>query len=278
MIDLHMHSTASDGSFTPPELLELLKASGCTTFALTDHDTVDGAAEMLGLVPEGMRYIPGCEFTCTCMDHDFHLLGLGMDVTHEAVVRTIEHGKELRRAKNIKRIRYLKDRCGVALTDEEILSLGDLASAGKPPFARILVARGLAPDINVAIKRYLAPMVDRDRLDSAEAISAVLESGGIPVWAHPIGGENEPRLPDGKFRSVLKDLMVQGIQGIECWYSRYGKDDVDFLLSEAHRHDLLISGGSDFHGSPKPDLPVGRLNSYGRTVTEEDLTVLTRLP
>lgn len=277
MVDLHMHSTASDGSLAPAQLLELLKEGGCTTFALTDHDTVRGAAEMARLVPEGMRYIPGCEFSCRCGRDKCHILGLGLDLEHPALLDAVRHGQQLRRDKNMRRIERLKKNFGISFSEQEINSLGSLSTAGKPHLARLLMARGLADNVGEAIDTYFAVSDGSDRISSYEAIDAITACGGIPVWAHPLGGEREKRLTGEEFRRMLDTLMSQGILGLECWYSRYGSDEVELLLSEARSRGLLVSGGSDFHGPSKPDLPVGKLNSFGREVTEEDLTVLTRL-
>ena len=277
MVDLHLHTDASDGSCTPAELLETLKEAGCTVFAVTDHDTVAGAREMAGLVPEGMRFIPGCEFSCVSGEREYHVLGLGLNLEHPALLRALEHGRQMRLALNLDRIRLLKERYGVDLTAEEIASLGDLSGANKPMFAGILVRRGLAPNVKEAIRNFIEPITGRNRIGVEEAVEAILASGGVPVWAHPLGGESDGRLSAEELRDALADMMAAGIQGLECWYSRYGWEEVSLLLEEAKGHGLLVSGGSDFHGDLKKGLPVGRLNAFGRPVEESDLTVLARL-
>ncbi len=278
MVDLHLHTNASDGSCTPAELLETLKEAGCTVFAVTDHDTVAGAREMAGLVPEGMRFIPGCEFSCVSGERECHVLGLGLDLEHPALLRALEHGRQMRLALNLDRIRLLKERFGVDLTAEEIASLGDLSGANKKSFAQVLIARGLASEDGEAIRNYIIPITTiENRIGVEEAVGAILACGGVPVWAHPLGGESDERLSAEELRDALADMMAAGIQGMECWYSRYSCKEVSLLLKEAERNGLLVSGGSDFHGDKKKDLPVGRLNALGKPVEESDLTVLARL-
>ncbi len=138
--------------------------------------------------------------------------------------------------------------------------------------------RGLAENIDTAIQRYINPCpVLRDRIDGSTAVSAILHAGGIPVWAHPLGGEGEKRLAQEQFRAQLAYLMGCGIRGLECYYSRYESADRAFLAEQAALHGLLVSGGSDYHGSNKRNLPLGRLSADDAVVPADALTILNAL-
>ena len=263
LFDLHIHTTASDGSDTPAELLEKIRAAGLELFCVTDHDTVGGALEMERLVPAGVRFIRGVEFSCVSPAGKCHILGYGYDPEHPAFRAALEEGRQLRLSKLERRIRRLEEDHGVVLTGAERAWLWGQNSPGKPHLGRILLERGMAPDLNRAIRDFLGSVPGRDRIEAETAVRAIGKSGGISVWAHPLGGEGEKRLTPERFSRLLQVLLGYGIRGMECWYSRYSMADVDFLLEQANRHGLTVTGGSDYHGTNKQDLPLGRLNTDG---------------
>lgn len=277
-IDLHIHTTASDGSDSPEMLLQNLKRSGITTFAVTDHDTIDGALETEKLVTSGFRFILGIEFSCQSPAGKCHILGYGFDPDHPSFQAALNEGKALRQEKLETRIRYLRDKLGIELTREENQWLRSLQSPGKPHFGKIVMARGLADSIDIAIQKYINPCrVPRDRIAAETAVKAILAAGGLPVWAHPLGGEGEKRLTEDQFRSQLETLLGYGIRGLECHYSRYSREDAAFLTAQAGRHRLLISGGSDYHGTNKQNLSLGQLSADGSPVSRDKLTILNLL-
>lgn len=278
-IDLHMHSTASDGSDSIPILLEKLRTAGIYTFSITDHDTVSGALEMEKLVSEEFRYIRGIEFSCVSPQGKCHILGYGYDPSDPVFLEAIRSGNQLRQDKLQRRISYLRDSFGILLTHRELDWLHSQKSPGKPHLGRILANRGLAPDLSTAIKTYLnLPNEDSDRIPASLAIRAIAHAGGIPIWAHPLGGEGERQLSKEKFHAQLETLLSAGLQGLECFYSRYGKPESDFLLEQAGRRGLLISGGSDYHGANKADLHLGKLSAEDSPVDPGRLTVCSRFP
>lgn len=277
-VDLHIHTTASDGSDSPDLLLKNLKKAGITTFAVTDHDTIDGALEMEKLVTEAFRFIRGIEFSCQSPAGKCHILGYGFHPSHPVFLAALEEGKQLRQEKLERRIRYLRSELGIELTEEENRWLRSLESPGKPHFGKIVVAHGLADSIDTAIRKYINPCkVLRDRIDAETAVKAILAAGGIPVWAHPLGGEGEKRLTVEKFHTQLEILMRYGIRGLECHYSRYETHDREFLTAQAEQHNLLISGGSDYHGTNKQNLHLGQLSADGKAVAPESLSILAAL-
>ena len=259
--DLHIHTTASDGSDPPARLLEKLLAAGIHTFSVTDHDTIEGALEMEALVPPDLHYIRGVEFSCIHPAGKCHILGYGYDPEDPEFLAALELGSQLRQEKLQNRLNFLRDRFGIILTEEESQWLHSQKSPGKPHLGQLLRNRGLAPDVSTAIQEFINPCKEgRDRIDAEIAIQAIRHAGGIAVWAHPLGGEGEKRLTREAFEIHLKLLMDMGIQGLECYYSRYSEASVTFLLDQARSHGLLVTGGSDYHGSNKKGISLGQMN------------------
>lgn len=269
-IDLHLHSNYSDGSDSVRELAEKIKLAGITTFALTDHDTVAGCEEMAKLMPEG--FISGVELTCKADDIKCHILGYGIDYHNSELLQLIEKGKKLRRAKLETRIDYLKQTRNIELTQEELDWLYSRKSVVKTHIANVLVKRGLAEDNQTAMKKYLDGCKAGDtRFTGEETISAIKSAGGIPVWAHPLGGEGEKHLCAEEFIPKLEIMKKFGIKGLECYYSRYNMQEIEFLLNCANQNNLFITAGSDYHGTNK-SVPIGKLNTENIPIDKINLT------
>lgn len=276
--DFHLHSTASDGSETVSELLESIKEANIQFFSLTDHDTLVGTLEMEKIVPDFIHFVRGIEFSCKTPYHKCHILGYDFNPEHPSLSHALDTLVQLRRKKLYYRVAFLEERFGIVLNEKEADWLFTQASPGKPHFGKIIVERGLAPDINSAIEKYIKPCKDEnDRIDAQLAVQAILDSGGIPVWAHPLGGEGEKRLTKKEFYQQLDKLISHGIRGLECYYSRYTKEEIDFLVDQAQKHNLLISGGSDYHGKMKKNLHIGKLNAEDVDVDKEALTLYNYL-
>ena len=269
-VDLHIHTTASDGADLPRVLAEKIAAAGLELFSVTDHDTVTGALEMEKIVPRGVRYIRGVEFSCVSPAGKCHILGYGYDPDHPAFRGALEEGRRLRLEKLDRRLEQLRRDHGIELTDAERSWLMSLGSPGKPHLGQIIRDRGLAPDLDGAIRGFIRDVPGRDRIEAKTAIEAILAAGGFPVWAHPLGGEGEKRLTEEKFESLLQTLLGYGLRGLECRYSRYGRKESEFLLDHAARRGLTPTGGSDYHGSNKKDIQLGQLG-YDWTVDTENL-------
>lgn len=272
--DLHIHSNNSDGSDAVQELLNNLKESGVDIFALTDHDTIEGCKEMEKLAPKDITFIKGVELTCLCGDIKCHILGYGVDINNPDLSALIEKGKLLRRQKLETRIQYLKDVFNIELTEDEKNWLYSRKSVVKTHLANILVNRGLAGDNVSAMKKYLDNIkTSNTRFDGREAIETIKKAGGIVVWAHPIGGEGEKHLTLEEFLPKLEKMKTFGIQGLECYYSRYDFDEIKFLTKCAEDNNLLITGGSDYHGTNK-NIPILRLNTSDTPIDASKLTLL----
>ncbi len=276
-----MHSTASDGTDSPVLLLENVKNSGIRFFSLTDHDTIGGALLIEHLVWEqedsSIIFIPGVEFSCITEGGKCHILGYDYDSSCRTFLETLEEVEDLRAEKLERRLAFLKKEYGFRLTDEELEQLHSIPSAGKPHIANLMIEKGFTNTRQDAIDNFInkAPSF-RTRIPAEEAVSAILAAGGIPVWAHPLGGEGERRITEEEFRRQLDILKGAGLQGMECFYSRYSSEECGFLQSTAAEQGLLISGGSDYHGSNK-DIPLGTLNSDNVEIVPEQLTVLEAL-
>ncbi|MBQ8355883.1 MAG: PHP domain-containing protein [Oscillospiraceae bacterium] len=258
-VDLHIHTTASDGADTPRALAEKIAAAGLELFSVTDHDTISGALEMETIVPQGVRYIRGVEFSCVSPAGKCHILGYGYDPDHPAFRGALEEGRRLRLEKLDRRLEQLRRDHGIELTDDERTWLMSLGSPGKPHLGQIIRNRGLAPDLDGAIRGFIRDVPGRDRIEASTAIGAITAAGGFPVWAHPLGGEGEKRLTEEKFEALLETLLGYGLRGMECRYSRYGRKESEFLLDHAARLGLTPTGGSDYHGSNKKGIQLGQL-------------------
>lgn len=273
-IDLHLHTNASDGADTPQELLDIVHAADLDMYAITDHDTIDGMLAVDALAAGDPGYIRGVEFSCVTPYKKCHILGYNFDPNAPLFQEALAQCKALRHEKVEGRIRYWAEHFGIVLTEEESNWIHSQGSVGKPHFGNIILNRGLASDLKTAIANYVNTCkVPDKRIDADLAIRAIREAGGVAVWAHPLGGENEKRLTREEFYAQLDYLAKEGIQGLECHYSRYTWAEADFLTAQAEKYGLLISGGSDYHGSNKPNLHAAKLNAEDTDVPPEALTL-----
>lgn len=273
--DLHIHSNCSDGSDTILELWNNIKKSGVKIFALTDHDTIEGCAEMANIVTSDVKFIPSVELTCKAEDIKCHILGYNCDYTNPTLLDLINKGKKLRRHKLETRIKYLKNVWNIELTQGELDWLYSRKSVVKTHIANILVNRGLEKDNLSAMQKYLDGCKSGDtRFSGEEAINAITASGGIPVWAHPLGGEGETHFSEKEFLPKLETMITFGIKGLECFYSRYSLEETKFLVKCAEKNNLFISGGSDYHGNNKNGIEICQLNNQNKVIESSLLTIL----
>lgn len=278
--DMHLHTTASDGTLSPSELVALAYESGISTIALTDHDTVGGIAEAKAALPSGMTLIPGVEFSCffdTGEPFLLHILGYGIDPDASSINDVIRLGKRTRAHKHTKRLEYLKERYCISFTDEELEFFNTRPNVGKPHIAEVLRRRGMAWSIKEAIDTFMSsPDFPDGNIPASSAIRSIVESGGIPVYAHSLGGECDARLSYEQTQRRILLMKEAGILGLECYYSRYSREDEAFLLSVAKRLGLLVSGGSDFHGKNKT-VVIGELSNEGQKIGCDKLSVLDKI-
>jgi len=257
-IDLHTHSTASDGSDTPSELAEKMCASGLAAGALTDHDTVSGLEEFLRASEEkGFFGIPGVELSTRLRGKEIHIVGLFIDFTSGALVKFLQARREERLRRNTEMIRKLREN-GYEITEEEVNAEAGGESVGRPHMARVLLAKGYFSEMRDVFSRCLgrnAPCyVPRASVTPEEAIRIILASGGLAVWAHPILSASTR----SAMRRVLRELVPAGLSGLETRYSLYGESDRAAAKTVAAEFGLLESGGSDYHGGNQPGIELGR--------------------
>lgn len=257
MIDLHTHSTCSDGSESPARVVEQAVASGCSAVALTDHDNLDGLAEARASAGTlGIRLVPGCEVSCSTPAGTMHLLCYFIeegDGPLQYELTSLQRDRERRNEAMAERLADL----GLPITYDEVLAEAGGTGVGRPHFAAVLMRHGLASSVNDAFQRYLAKgrpgYVPKTRVQAPEIIELCRRSGGCAVLAHPLSLE----LDGDDLRRRLAELATAGLVGLECYYGRYQPDERRHLAELASDLGLVATGGSDYHGRYKPDLEVG---------------------
>ena len=276
IIDLHVHSTKSDGSFTPTELVDYALEKGLSAFALTDHDTTEGLdeaidyAQKLAMANPGkeIEVIPGIEFSTEYMGKDVHIVGLYIDYNSDYFKKYITQFQDSRTLRNIKMCAKLTEH-GVPVTYEELQAYFPGSVLTRAHYAKYLLQKGYVKSMPEAFDRYVgdhAPcFLPREKVTPAQAVELILKVGGIPVLAHPI----LYHLSDARLDALVKELKEAGLVAIEAVYSTYNTAEERQIRGLAAKYDLLISGGSDFHGTTKPelDLAVG----YGKLFIPYDI-------
>ncbi|HLL88064.1 MAG TPA: PHP domain-containing protein [Tepidisphaeraceae bacterium] len=265
-VDLHCHSTASDGTLPPADVVRLAKASGLSALALTDHDTVAGCAEASAEAARlGVDFLCGIEISAEYPHPGtMHLLGYGVDPTSPALTtltETLIAGRDNRNPRIVEKLNAMN----VAVTMREWEDEAKGGVLGRPQLAAVIVRKGYASSIKQAFDRYLgqgAPAYfDKERLSPPEALRRIRAAGGLPVLAHPVQLRTQN---DGQLDRVVKDLADAGLAGLEIVHSDHDAAAVEKFAAMAARYDLLPTGGSDFHGTNKKDIRLGVAN--GRTV------------
>ena len=275
MIDLHTHSTASDGSLSPRELARAGKAAGLDVMALTDHDCAKGVDDFLDECGKvGLVGVPGIELSAEVPQGQLHLVGLAFDPHDAALTAKFDALLDGRAARNQAILQAFRDN-GIPLVWDEVRAFAGDELVSRVHFAQALVAKGLAADVKDAFARYLGKGAlcyrDRFRYSPADCIATIRAAGGVAVMAHPLSLAPDPMTLAPKI-AALRDL---GLQAMECYYSTYDTETTVALLRIAHRLGLVPSVGSDFHGAPKPDIALGRL--LVPRETEARLRALLRL-
>jgi len=272
-LDLHMHSSASDGSFPPETVAALAAAGGVEVFSLTDHDTLDGlpiAAEQANR--DGIRLIPGVELSISEGTIDVHLLAYGFDPANATLCAAIARYREGRRERARKMLSRLKG-LGIRISLDEIEAISKGGAIGRPHVAEALLQGGHVEDFNEAFQRYLghhAPAyVPKPPVTLEEASSIVREAGGVTVLAHP-GTLNRDYLIPGWAR--------RGLDGIEVWHSKHDAVAIQRYRGFAQLHGLLMTGGSDFHGDRTPSLNIGCVAVSEEILAPLDAAFRTRRP
>lgn len=257
-IDLHVHSSASDGSFSPEEVVGLAKNAGLSHFALTDHDTVGGVEQALNHAKKigGIEVIPGTELSCYYGNREIHIVGLFVNHKDETFLSELQKLKDAREARNERMVQNFVD-AGIQLSVSELKHGNPNSVITRAHFARVLVEKGYCQDKNEAFQRYLGigcPFyLPKPKVTPEHVLKLIIDAGGTAILAHPYSY----KLSKSEVEALLDYLIPLGLSGMECYYSTYANGQVQELRSMALSKGLLVSGGSDFHGVVKPDISIG---------------------
>ena len=261
-IDLHVHSTASDGTLSPSEVVDHAVSLSLSAFALTDHDTVKGisiAKERASYYKEkgtSIEVYSGVEISAGYKEKDIHILGLFVDEHNKLLNQTLEKALRNRNQRNDKIIERFAN-LGISITKEDLLKDAPDSVITRAHFARVLYKRGITASIQEAFEKYLgdtAPCyVPREYMTPEQAIQLILQAKGVPILAHPL----LYNLPHEELYSLMKRLKHAGLKGLEVYYSSNRGQDEILLKALATHFSFVASGGSDFHGSVKPQIELG---------------------
>jgi len=256
--DLHCHSNHSDGTETPARLVQLAKEQGLAGFALTDHDTVSGLPEATRTAQElGLHLLTGIEISSKMEDQELHILGYGFDPEHPALLSAMEvqhRAREMRIPAIVEKF----NRLGIEITTEQVFAIAGQGSPGRPHVAQAVVAVGSCKSVSEVFERYLHDQgpanVVKDTLTAGEAIELIHSAGGVAVLAHPTA---KPILSIGGLDALVGKLARLGLDGLELHHPRATPQNRKRLNKLIRQHDLLASGGSDFHGGNSPGIRLG---------------------
>lgn len=253
-VDLHTHSTASDGTLPPERVIEEAESCGLAALALTDHDTIAGVrAARLAAERAGIRVIAGVELSAYDQDHEVHLLALHLSQLGSLEMRLtdLRLSRHARAGRIVDRLNEL----GIALTLDEVLQQSNGGAVGRPHVARAMIARGVVADFRDAFTRYLgakgSAFVPKDKLSVQDAIAIAHEAGAIAIWAHP---------GDGGRRERLEPLVAAGLDGVEVRHPSHSSEDTKRLQALTDFFGLVPSGGSDWHGAMDGPRRLGMMN------------------
>lgn len=252
--DLHLHTVFSDGAFTPAQLVSASSSCGLSAIAVVDHDTVDGVSPALAIAQEkDIEVIPGIELTAEYQGLEIHILGYLIDIKNAVLLEKLMALKKNRIERIYKMVDKLKA-MKVALKPEMIFDLAKHGTVGRLHVARAMVKEGLVNSIAEAFRKYIGDNCEGYvlgfRLSPQEAIALIKQAGGIPVLGHPYTIRKD---------TLVLEIIGYGIMGLEVYYPEHSQAMVNYYLGMAQKYNLLVTGGSDFHGDAKPNVKLGSI-------------------
>lgn len=262
-IDLHIHSTASDGSLTPADIVDLAQKLKLAAIAITDHDSIDGSKEALQIgIPPSLGFLTGVEISAAHPPFfpgsgSFHILGYGIRLDHADLNQTLKKLQDARKSRNPEILKRLNE-FGFAITLEELKHSDAEGQLGRPHIAYAMMKKGLVGSIDEAFDKFLGTgkpaYVDKYRIECELAVKIIRDAGGLPVLAHPahLNIEDEQELD-----TLLQKLKNIGLAGIEVYYPGHSPRQVRQYTEMAKKYALLMTGGTDFHGSITPKIKMG---------------------
>lgn len=256
-VDLHMHSTYSDGTKNIIEILEIITKRNIRLFSITDHDNIKGQKETLKLAKErGLLYIPGVEISCKYSGGVLDILGYNVSHDNEALENFLSGLVEHRKKRN-KMIIDKLNKLGIEISMEELSSESDSTVIGRPHISRAMLKKGYIQTLEDAFEKYIGEgkpaYVEKNKYEPEEVISRIRKAGGVAVLAHPLS----LKLDTESLEKKVRELAHAGLQGIEVFYKAYSDEDKMNLLRIAKKFHLFITGGSDYHGENKPGIEPG---------------------
>ncbi|MBZ4644988.1 MAG: 3,5-nucleoside bisphosphate phosphatase [Petroclostridium sp.] len=259
-IDLHVHTTASDGSMTPSQVVQYAAKKNLAAIAITDHDTIEGVSEGVEQgKKEGIEVVPGIEISVD-FGVEMHILGYFIDIDSTILNDTLNKLKYYRDQRNPQIIQKLNE-LGVEITMDEVESKANGRIVGRPHIAAVMIDKGYVNSTDEAFDRYLSvgrpAYVKKQKLLPEEGIELIKQAGGFAVLAHPIFLKKE----DEELEYLLRQLIRYGLDGIEGYYSDYSAEVSNKYLALARKYNLIVTGGSDYHGKSKPYIELGE--GYG---------------
>ncbi|MDD5287647.1 MAG: PHP domain-containing protein [Dehalococcoidales bacterium] len=253
--DLHIHSTASDGRYSPAEIVHMAVSKGLTVIALSDHDTVDGIAPALEAAGEfpHLRLIPAVELSTDTSNGEVHVLGYFIDYTNREFKTSLERMRNSRVIRAEKMVAKLKE-LGCNIEWERIKTIAGGGALGRAHIAQALLEKGYIASFKEAFSKYIGhdcpAYVKREKLTPAEAVQLVLKADGLPVLAHPFTSTTP--------ETMIKELKTVGLVGMEVYYAGYLPTEINTLLNMAQKYDLIPTGGTDYHGiDDASDITIG---------------------
>lgn len=261
-VDLHAHTTESDGSFTPEELILEAKRVGLSAIAITDHDTISGIAKAAPIASEcGIELIPGVELSTDYYGKEVHVVGLYIDPENKNFVSRLNEFKEKRENRNAEMVAKLQNE-GFAISMEALKAENPDCVITRGNIARFLYEHGMLPSIQTAFEKYIGDhcpcFVDRFKISSADGVRLIKEAGGTAILAHPL----LYHMSDTTLQGLIDEMKSAGLDGMEAIYCTYTPSEERQMKELARQNGLLLSGGSDFHGKTKPNLNLG--TGYGK--------------
>lgn len=257
LVDLHVHSTASDGTLTPAQVVSYAVSKQLTAIALTDHDTIDGLEEALGAA-RGLpiEVVPGIELSCVYHETEIHILGLFVDRTQKRFTDELVNIREIRNARNQEMIRRF-NQAGITISEADLQSGHPETVITRAHCAKVLVEKGYASSLDQAFKKFLqygGPYCMRKEKITPQKAMDILRFGhAVPVLAHPV----QYKLGDKQTEELVVTLKAMGLRGIEVYHSSHNQYESGKLKQLCTKYHLLPTGGSDFHGANKPDVDLG---------------------
>lgn len=244
-VDLHIHTTASDGRFTPVEIVQKAQENGLAVIAITDHDALDGIVPALQAAEAypWLTVIAGVEINTDVPSGELHVLGYFIDYYNQELNDTLERLRSSRLERAKKMVDKLK-KLGVYISFERVKAIAGTGAVGRPHIAAAMLEKGYIKEYKEAFNKYIGhggpAYVERDKITPTEAVKLVLRAGGLPVLGHPLTFENP--------EAMIVELKRIGLVGIEAYYASYTAEQVNQLLSLAKKYHLIATGGSDYHG------------------------------